>query len=377
MAVEDTSVKYFNSSMTGTSLLSNVAGSLITILDDCLVNGFGSVTLDSLVIADDVATGTYSSGHNFTMNGNTGPVITIAGATPSELNGEWRIASVPETTTFTFATEGISDQTATGTITAKRSPAGFSKVAGTNKASYRSDDVTGNRFYLRVDDSNTSYARIRGYETMSDIDTGTGLFPTEAQLSGGGYCYKATNVNRTWALFADSKMIYFYCDVSGNNQWAGGFTFGDLISFKSGDPYATILIGSASSTGVHQIGYLNATAASWMARAFTGIGTAITATRYGHGSSSSYLGVNSSRMVYPNPVDLCAHCAPVDCWDSLGSGRRGMMPGLFDLLHAGATYFTNWMTLEGINGLAGRTGVPQISSNTSALAFHDITGPWR
>src|SRR5574337_1914064 len=63
-----------------------------------------------------------------------------------------------------------------------KSPAGWAKpYSGTNLAAYRA--ATGNRFYFRVDDSGTVEARISGYETMSDVNTGTGQFPTTAQIS--------------------------------------------------------------------------------------------------------------------------------------------------------------------------------------------------
>lgn len=172
----DTSVRYYDSTMAGAPALSGTVGALIGVLDACLVNGFGTVTLNSLVVAGNVATGTVNAGHGFAMiGGAVGPVIAIAGATPAGLNGTWCIASVPGSTTFTFSTAGIADQAATGTITAKRPPLGFSKAfSGTNKAAYRADDVASSRLYLRVADDGTgaaTYARVRGFETMSDVDT--------------------------------------------------------------------------------------------------------------------------------------------------------------------------------------------------------------
>ena len=154
----DTSVKYFDNTMSGAPALPSSAGSLITLLDACLVNGFDQVTLNSLVVADNVATGTVNPNHNFTMTGNTGPVILIAGATPSELNGEWRIASIPGSTTFTFITSGITNQTATGTITAKRAAAGWTKaLSGTNKAAYSRTAFGVTSMLLRVDDTPGMY----------------------------------------------------------------------------------------------------------------------------------------------------------------------------------------------------------------------------
>ena len=112
----DTTVRYYDVTMSGAPALSGTAGALIGVLDACLVDGFGSVTLDSAAVASNVATRSISTGHGFAMIGDTGSVIRIAGATPSGLNGDWRVASVPGSTTFTFVTSGISDQTASGTI---------------------------------------------------------------------------------------------------------------------------------------------------------------------------------------------------------------------------------------------------------------------
>jgi hypothetical protein len=67
------SIKYFDSTMAGAPSMADAAGNLVAVLDACLVDGVGSVTLDSLVVAGDVATGTLSTGHGFTMAGLTGP----------------------------------------------------------------------------------------------------------------------------------------------------------------------------------------------------------------------------------------------------------------------------------------------------------------
>jgi hypothetical protein len=131
----DTSVKYFHGSMPGAPVLSGTAGALINVLDACLVNGFGVSAVASLVVAGEVATATISGGHS----GEVGSVMTVAGATPSGLNGEKKVLSVGGgNTTLTFDATGIADQTATGSITIKVSGAGWVKAfSGTNLAAYR------------------------------------------------------------------------------------------------------------------------------------------------------------------------------------------------------------------------------------------------
>ena len=368
----DTTVKFFTSDMSGASSLPGTAGTLIGVLDACLVDGFGSVTLNSLVIAANVATATVSTGHNFALLGNTGPVIEISGATPAGLNGEWRISAVPSSTQFTFTTSGISDQTATGTITAKRAPAGFSKVfSDTNKAAYQADDLASTRLYCRIDDTGTTSARIRGYETMSDVDTGTGLFPTEAQLSGGGYVYKSNGATaRDWMLISDGRMVYFLCNPAGSG-WVGGFVFGDVVSYAGVDAFHALLIASGAESGTLPMMTLANTTYSWLARSYTQLGTAITNARYSHGKN---VGLGNGGQTYPAPVDNGLHLWPVECWEST-TLARGMMPGLWNPVHNSDTPHGSF--IDAIAGLTGRTIRVNMTGSTSHKAAFDITGPWR
>lgn len=368
----DTTVKYFYSTMSGAPTLSGSAGSLITVLDACLVNGFGSVTLDSLVVSGNVATATQSGGHGLAMVGDVGPVVRIEGATPSGLNGDWRIASVPGSTTFTFATTGISDQTATGTITAKRAPAGFSKAfSGTNKAAYRADDVASTRLYLRIDDSGTTSARIRGYEDLTDIDTGTGLFPTDAQFSGGGYVYKANAAGRAWALYSDGRAVYFFSDAAGSSTWWGSFAFFDIVSYVAADAYGCGIITTNSVTGPCYLYDLESSSYSWLARGYLQTGGSIASARYSHGKLSS---MGSDGQAYPAPADNGAHFWPVEVWEAT-THARGMMPGLWAPIHTAAT-LTHGTVVSDVPQLAGRNLIIQKCNSNNFCAI-DIAGPWR
>lgn len=369
----DTTVKYFHSEMTGAPQCSGVAGKLIAVLDACLVDGFGSVTLDSLVVASNVATGTVSAGHNFAMVGNTGPVVTIAGATPSALNGEWRIASVPGSTTFTFATTGISDQTATGTITAKRSPAGWTKAySGTNKAAYSRTALGATAMLLRIDDSPAQFPTLIMYETMSDVDTGSGPAPT----SGSLYAAKSNTANATarpWRLFADDGAVYFFATADGTTTGQASFFFGDIVSYLTGDAYCCGLIAhNSGATNSSQFYTLNGATASYLARAYTQLGAAIGSRRYTHGINTS---LGAGVQPYPNPVDNAFHGWPVEAWES-NTQARGLMPGLWSPVHA-PTNLADATTIDNIPQLPGRTLFVQQVLSTGYRAAFDITGPWR
>jgi len=366
-----TEVKVFNSTDTGAPVLSSIAGTLISVLDACLTNGYGSVTLDSVVIAGNVATCTKSTGHGLTALGSVGPVIRMSGVSvPSALNADWRI-TVVSSTVFTFATTGLTDQTATGTISAKRAPAGFTKAfSGTNLAAYRSDDVVGTRLYLRVDDTGTTTARIRGYEVMTDVSTGTGLFPTDTQISGGGYCAKANAANVEWILLTDGRMIYFFCDYSNNNTYLGGFVFGDIDSYVSSDPHGCVLICATAAGTPISLCYLSNTDASYLARSYTQLGTSTLSARYSHGKST-YLGAGGQS--YPAPANNSIYLWPVECWEG-ADNARGMMPGLWNPIHRGT--IEQGLTIENIPNLPGRELLIQIVNSPYQAAF-DITGPWR
>lgn len=88
-------VKYFHSAMRGAPVVSGTAGTMISLLDACLITGFGTVTLTGLNVSGGVASATVSAGSSF----EAGAVVLLAGATPDALNGEARVLSA--TSSFT------------------------------------------------------------------------------------------------------------------------------------------------------------------------------------------------------------------------------------------------------------------------------------
>src|SRR4029077_17944641 len=128
--------------------------------------------------------------------------------------------------------------------------AGWSKpFTGTNAAVFRQG--AGNQMYLDVNDNSpgaatAQEARVRGYETMSAVATGTGPFPTVAQSANGLFVRKsaaASGTARVWCVIADDRTFYLLIqsgDVAG--QWYG-VAFGDYYSFVTGtDNYRTMII---------------------------------------------------------------------------------------------------------------------------------------
>ena len=175
-----------------------------------------------------------------------------------------------------------------------RTALGWSKVfSGTNKAVYRA--ATGNRFYLRVDDSDNDVARVIGYEQMSDVDTGIDPFPLNSQVAGGLYLRKTNGVTGGWAVFGNATSFYFLPeteDVSWNsssaNSAGGQFFFGQFNSFRQGDAYATMIIGSINNT----LGYGNFGNFNYIP-VFTGNNAAL-GNIYGHYVARNFLGTRRS-----------------------------------------------------------------------------------
>ena len=289
MAVLNAQNRLLTHENSGAPTLGYTAGQMITFLDAVLVNGYGSVTLTSLVVASNIATATVSGGHGFQMYGTGdaafGPVIRIAGASPAGLNGDWRLSSVPDNTTFTFEVSGISDQTATGTITAKMAPLGWTKAfSGTNLAAYRQG--SGNLMYFRVDDTGTYDAKVRGYEVMTGISTGTGEFPTTATRSVGYYMTKrgTTSGSSPWFIAGNDRTVYFGIAANVSYFHYEISVWGDLRGLNGEiDAYGTVL--GASFSAYSSYSYTNnpwyatpSTNYLCVARAATGVGGGVAST---------------------------------------------------------------------------------------------------
>lgn len=98
------------------------------------------------------------------------------------------------------------------------------------KAAFRNDSETGNGFFLRVDETTpgATAARLQGYETMTDIDTGLGPF-----FSVSSYDLTKSNSasisSRPWILIAND--VFFYFVVWHSVSTPGDLSAGDIFAF--------------------------------------------------------------------------------------------------------------------------------------------------
>lgn len=389
----DTSVKYFHSGMAGAPVMSGTVGSLLAVLDACLVNGFGLKTVNSLVVSNNVATATINTGHSAEVD----TVVEIAGATPAALNGQWKVTAVSGNN-VSWETSGIANQTATGTISLKLAGAGWVKeFSGANLGAYRSPNILGTRMYLRVDDTATTAARVIGYETMSDINTGTGLFPTTTQLNGGLYWSKssaADSTRREWMLIADDRMFYFArSNVLGVLESYETGVFGDFISAKSGDAYACVIngtsannAGSAISVDTYPVGFSNGVSAGlYAAKSYTGIGSAVQLGKnFPIITGNSYQNISgfvAGGIAFPNPQDGGVYIVPHYLLEFSPNSIRGVSPGFYCSPQAfTSTVFPARETITGVTAFPNKKfkSIPlRINPGIGTPCFVDITGPWR
>lgn len=385
----DTSVKYFHSELQGAPILNGTAGSFISLLDACLVNGFGLKTVDTLVVSGGIATLTIGTGHSFEQD----TVATISGATPAGLNGEKKIISASGNSA-TFDATGIANQTATGTITARLASAGWAKpFSGINLAAYVSDDPQANGRYLRVDDTGTTNARIVGYEAMTAISSGTGMFPSDSQQAGGLYLTKSNSAGtraRPWLVFADARCVYFcigqWDDAYPNFRLVHGF--GDIIQNALGaDPYSTFINGArngeeyASSPDSGFGRDENSPSNNiYIARPVTGIGAPLACFRHadGLGFGQQY-NSGAGTLPYPNLSDNGLYLSNVLCNENTPYNYRGIFPGIFYTpQYIAAGVFQNKNKVQNLTGLSGRSIVSVVTNASSpGVVFFDVTGPWR
>jgi hypothetical protein len=393
----NTSVKFFSSLMPNAPVLSGAAGAGIAVLDACLKDGFDTKGA-TIAVAGGVATVTWSGVHSAVPES----VIQVTGATGAwtALNGEQKVVTKPNATSCTFAT-AAPDGAVTGTITIKMAPLGWAKpFSGTNLAAYQSQSVLSPKHLLRVDDSSATLMRVVGYESMTDINTGVGAFPSNAQISGGGMWPKRQAASATgvvWFVIGDERMFYFVVVpyASGPTAYAAGSTirgFGDPIPYKpSGDAYATVL-NMYHGTTVSAAGegdFANPNVSNmYSPRSFTALGAPVAqyANTFTGGSVS---GIQASLGAFPNAIDGALYMAKKFVALSGGDGSpRAEIPGIRHVPQSvSVNQFVPGEVWPGAGSDAGKSmlvvrctnaalSTAPTDANTGVL-FFDVTGPWR
>lgn len=412
-------VIWHSSLLTGAPTLTNAWGSLVALLDACLVNGYGVKTVATLTSTSaGVATATVTAGHAFVM----GQVVQIAGCAQSNYNGNWTVTSVTATT-FSYQMDvpgTVRTATTTTSITAKTPGLGWTKpYSTTNKAAYKGVGGTGNM--LLVDNALRSgytttwakWAAVGIVSAMSSISTITGIQapydpsrPTrnwsEAPVGDdwgwakwihgrvGGRLQDGDGGagNREWRLVGNGTLFYLW--VKQSLSWGGYvmYAFGDVNSYVSaGDATGTILIateasyeassgdGTGGGVAVSQ-GYQG----KWMLRPWTQLGLPVRVCGVPtlH-LLDNQLGSGRGPMPYPHGPDNGLWLTPTQLMEEGASLIRGEMPGLYWMPQykpVGSGVIIDQV----IDGTARQLMTQSFGGYTGEdagfLMAVDITGPW-
>lgn len=382
MAVKDTSVKYMQASWTGFNGFSYAAGTAITELDKILFDGWNSQTASGITVSGGIATVSFGSAHNFSMiTTNVGPVINISGATPSSLNRDWRIEEVTSSTSFTLDVTGIvEDGSASGTITVKGAPLGYTLVyTSTNKRVFKTLSSITN--YIRLSETSNAYILDTTVgEGATNVDTLTDTWSStcDAYVKTGS---SATSTYYDWYFVGndDGFLLMKGSGSVGTSTYIDN-SFGllklDASSYDTTYPTYFFWRGFTGISGADSyIFYNNNTNSNRIMRAHAAVSA--------DGGSTCFL-LSGCTLHYNNDwgddsytklnaVTGKVHMFSAEAWDSVGP--RGILPGFYDILGA-RTSFTH---LENI-----AAGGP--SSNKDFLIFRvlstggamalDVTGPW-
>ncbi len=256
-----------------------------------------------------------------------------------------------------------------------KSAAGWAKeFSGTNKAVYR--PPSGTRFRLRVQDdapraapfNDGCEARLRGFETMSNVDTGTEAYPTTVNVANGIIMRKSTSgdsTSRAWVCVADARTLYFFAKTGDFTGYAS-FMFGDFYSLKTSPTHNSIIIGRvieqiaatpSADPAVERLDNLAAITAvatgHYTARPESGQANAINVGKHGNAAHSAVTLVGL--LQYPNPSDAALHLSPVHIHEIQGPALRGRLRGFWHFLHPVGSPVNDGDTWSGTGPLSGKT----------------------
>lgn len=172
----------------------------------------------------------------------------------------------------------------------------------------------------------------------------------------------ATSTPISWLCFADSSSIYFFTQTGDFTNVYYGFMFGDIYSFMTSsiDIYKCMIIGRAAENSatqandkLDQLTVLNtATSANFIARSYTATGTSYAAGKHGDatkGSATTLLGTNQ----YPNGPDGGLYLSPVWVCEPTNLITRGSMRGFYQVCHPVGN-FTDGQYFSGSGNYANR-----------------------
>lgn len=192
------------------------------VLDACLADGFGSVSVASAVVSGGYATIVVTAGHGKSMlstSAGVGPVLRISGASDSAFNGDWQMTSLDSSTQLKLYCPGVTDGAKSGTMTLKYAPIpGWEKKwTASGVAVYKSADM-GNIYLRCAEDASGNFVTQLRSGMTGDSD-GTLL----VSIGEGKYYQGSSGTAPDWFIIGDSRTLYLgfkrYQGISRNSYF--------------------------------------------------------------------------------------------------------------------------------------------------------------
>ena len=350
--------------------ISQTPGSALAVLQACLIDGFGDQTPTSITRVGTTATMILPNAHGFTRTG----VFNISGCDQADYNGEFRVTVVNSTTvTFTVANSPVTP--ATGTIVCRQDDAGWTMpFTDTNKAVFK-QGVASNGLYLNVDDTLSTAAKVRGYEAMTAVDTGTAPFPTVAQEDTSYWAHG--NATSDWVVVADSTFVLLWTpENSIAYNTAGAWFFGDYRTAAGTGSYNTLISGSnLANQAYYSLLNLDATSASgngrWVARDYDELGDSRAVSIVANGSmSKGASGCSSLGMDYPEPLTNNVYIQELMIFATAGANNLiGYIDGAYSMHHQYPFGLTEHSYFAGSGAFENEEFIYMPGTGSTALVF--------
>lgn len=413
---QSTAVKLFRHSDTGAPTLTGAAGDMAAVLHACLVTGYNVSSVDSITRDGTTVTVTVNAGHGL----ENGLVVLISGADQVEYNGEHRITATTATAFEYELDAGATPVTpATGTIDCRMAPAGWERafVSGDNqRAAFRSLAVDATGMYFYIDDTNNQGTRrsgVKGYESMTDIDTGANPFPYSGADDKWCWWYKSGNESdaRDWTIVADDRFFWLWWNRDGGTSGGRLNAFGDIISHVPSDAYHCLVSGEWSNSDesvqpmLATVGFATGAASEdtfsygvhyardWYGNMIGSAGLGAVAAwlssdnfYYSTGGARAPFPIGFHGVTFPSSISGGTIMTPVYLQEGTHDVTviRGQAPGLYAPMHERP--FSDCALVDGTGTLADRRFIALPfkggkfgghGSVGNGEAMIDIIGPWR
>lgn len=267
---------------------------------------------------------------------------------------------------------------------------------GTNKACLQAGE--GLQHYYRINDNGAGTggakeALIRGFVAMSDVDTGTDPFPSDAQsaLTEDSLIARksatADATARAWVIIADERTCYGFIKTGDNASNYLAFAFGEFYSVLPSDNYASILVARTSENSATltadgldrlQVGLTNASQGHYCPRGYTGLGTSVNLGKHGDAVKGNQQTFTIGAVPFPNSADGGIYISPIWLHDPTTlpvNGIRGRMRGFWHFCHAAASV-GDLDTFTGVGDLLGIEFLFLKLGGNAGVYTMDVSGPW-